>query len=72
MDIGDFKKIKTQQDLKNYILKVDNALAQIIMNDGVLCDTVLYTSLSLCRDCLYYVKISFREFDEKLNSFKDE
>lgn len=72
MDIGDFKKIKTQQDLKNYILKVDDALAQIIMNDGVLCDTALYTSLRLCRDCLYHAKITCREFDEKLNSFKDE
>lgn len=72
MDIGDFKKIKTQEDLRAYILELDEALNQIIMNDGVKCDTSLYTSLRLCRDCLYHAKIACWDFDEKLNCFKDE
>lgn len=72
MDIGDFKKIKTQQDLRDYIVELDNALEQIIMNDGVICDTSLYSSLRLCRDCLYHAKIACRQFDVEMNSFKDE
>lgn len=72
MDIGDFMKIRTQQDLRAYILEFDEALHQIIMNDGVQSDTSLYTSLRLCRECLFHAKIACRDFDEKLNSFKDE
>lgn len=72
MDIGDFKKIRTQQDLKDYLDGIDNAIQAILMNDGVDSQSVLYCSLRLCQDTLFFARGACREFDVDRNSFKDE
>lgn len=72
MDIQDFKKIRTQQDLVDYLKQLDVAVHSILMNDGVNSNSALYCALRFCEYSIFFAKCAFGDFDVKLNSFIEE
>ena len=72
MDIKDYKKIRSQQDLEDYFNELEAAINAIIMNDGVSGDSGLYCTLRIVENALYWAKVRSDNFDVELNSFKDE